>query len=60
MYYHYDAFYFHFAAWDDGTIRAFSPEKAELLYTIHNAHSKVNHGISTLIHVLYCNTTCTV
>lgn len=37
------------AAWDDGTIRAFSPEKAELLYTIHNAHSKVNHGMPTTI-----------
>ena len=30
------------SGWDDGKIRAFLPESGKPVYTIHNAHSKVN------------------
>lgn len=33
-------------AWDDGKIRAFLPESAKLIYTIHDAHSKGVTAIS--------------
>ncbi len=46
-----NVFVFLFSAWDDGTIRAFSPEKATLLYTIHNAHNKVIRLDNTYINI---------
>ena len=30
------------SGWDDGKIRAFLPESGKPVYTIHNAHGKVN------------------